>query len=86
MGRASAAQGGEYDQEHQARDTQQAADTMGDAVTSRFTVKMRRKQRPRSGRGLELSLESDMPVTSSNVKSSQHYIKASRYVRNLHHT
>ena len=28
MGRASAAQGGEYDQEHQARDTQQAADTM----------------------------------------------------------
>ena len=28
----SAAQGGEYDQEHQARDTQQAADTMGDGV------------------------------------------------------
>ncbi len=29
---ASAAQGSEYDQEHQARDTQQAADTMGDGV------------------------------------------------------
>ena len=32
VGRASAAQGSEYDQEHQARDTQQAADTMGDGV------------------------------------------------------
>ena len=32
VSRASAAQGSEYDQEHQARDTQQAADTMGDGV------------------------------------------------------
>ena len=32
MGWASAAQGSEYDQEHQARDAQQAADTVGDGV------------------------------------------------------
>ena len=84
MGRASAAQGGEYDQEHQARDTQQAADTMGDGVM--ISSPLCSVERRGLGRGLELSLESDMPVTSSNVKSSQHYIKASRYVRNLHHT
>ena len=37
VGRASAAQGSEYDQEHQARDTQQAADTMGDGVHDLLT-------------------------------------------------
>ena len=37
VGRASAAQGSEYDQEHQARDTQQTADTMGDGVHDLLT-------------------------------------------------
>ena len=47
VGRASAAQGSEYDQEHQARDTQQAADTMGDGVHDLLAHRVLR-----NGRGL----------------------------------
>ena len=78
---ASAVQGSEYDQEHKtcAMPSRQPTPWVTEFMISSPTVYC--GTAAALGRGLELSLESDMPVTSSNVNSSQHYIKASRYVR-----